>query len=79
MFNRYIVICNDGSREEVIAESYEEKAERGGGVVVTLKPDSSYRDNQQGIFYSPQGIHRIERDVALPEGGATDDEEEDES
>lgn len=80
MFNRFRVICNDGSREEVIAESYEVVPEPGLGTKLVLKPASKYSDNQQGVFLNPQGIHRTERDVVLPDAGATEDEEdEDES
>lgn len=73
MFNWYKVINRDGSTVEVIAESYKFKAEPGVGVLLVFEPDKEYRDDQAGTFLDPQGVARLERDVVLPDAGASND------
>lgn len=74
MYHRYEIICEDGSRETVIAKKMERSYEPGIGTVVRLKP-SHYSDVKQGEFYNPQGIHRTEKNVEMPDVGFEDEDE----
>lgn len=75
--HRYVVVCEDGSREEVLATGLDWTFEPGIGPVLKMKPHASYSGGPQGRFVRPQGVHRTEKFVELPEGEAKPEEESD--